>query len=553
MSGSRGKARQVASLALLSFVLAGCGGGGGGGGSSTPGPAANAPPPTPAPVSPPITVPTPPPTAPDPNANATFSDGLNTSGQASGTVQIGLAHSTGSALMRNLGGFVIGVGSDAVIVQPSVAAGPGGTILAVWRERTGFANTAYFSTGTTAGQWTEAKQLTQVGQFDPVASDIMGQNVLDTGFALRMNASGDAVIGWTEALQGKVATWFNHKSRILRYAHDTGWSPSATDMLSPVTAFSGEASTSDLQILDDGSVVFSDYIPNIPTVQLYRQFGNSAPTAIATLSNSSQPNYQAFASDPAGNAAAVFADGNLSGFNLNISSTVSGTSNLIQNNVFGGSCGPSQWRSPNVAIANSRYSIIAYTVIDPSSPSCSLRLATRDATGPINLTSGMTPGAYIWQPPLLSMDKNGNGVVVWEELSGDPAHPVGRPVFADAAPGSALSAPKLLGANYNIIGTKEPDVPLRFAMNRSGKGIAAMVVQGNGNVYLATSLYSVGVGFSPWKLAAAAYTFGVPNVAVSEAGDAFVTWSAPADCKRTAPAITVNCNEKQQGIYLLKL
>lgn len=543
-----GKIGQLAFLALLPLVLTGCGGG------STTAPVTNAPPPispTTPPVSPPTTTPTPPPTTPDPNV--TFNDGLNASGQASGTVQIGLAHSSGLTLMTNISG-AIGAGSDTVIVQPSVAAGPGGKVLAVWRERTGSANTAYFAEGTSAGQWGASKPLTQVGQFDPVASDTLSIDTLSTGFALRMNASGDAVLGWTEPLPGKVATWFNHKSRILRYAHDTGWSPSATDMLSPVTIFAGEANNSDLQILDDSRITFSDYIPNIPTVQIYRQSGNAAPSAIATLANSSQASYQAFASDPAGNAVAVYADGNLNTFDLNIASAVSQPAKNIRSNVVGGSCGSNPWRSPNVATANARYSIYAYTVIDPAVSTCSLRLATRDATtGQVSYTVGMTPASFIFQPPILAMDKSGNGVVVWEELSGDLSRPSGRPVFADALPGNALSPPQLLGSNYTSIGKKIASIPLRFAMNRAGKGVAAMVVYANGNVYLATSLYSVQAGFSPWKLVAGAFTLGVPNVAVSEAGDAFVTWASPVNCRRTAPAVALSCDQKQQGIYVLKL
>ncbi|MGB7194802.1 MAG: hypothetical protein WBD81_15220 [Collimonas pratensis] len=455
--------------------------------------------------------------------------------------------------MANISGAV-GAGSDTVIVQPSVAAGPSGKILAVWRERTGTVNTAYFSEGTSAGQWSASKQLTQIGQFDPVASDTLAIDTLSTGFALRMNASGDAVLGWTEPLPGKIATWFNHKSRILRYAHDTGWSPSATDMLSPVTIFTGEANNSDLQILDDGRITFSDYIPNVPTVQIYRQSGNAAPNAIAALANSSQANYQGFASDSAGNAVAVYADGNLNTFDLNISSAISQPAKNIHSSVFGGSCGSNPWRSPNVAIGNARYSIYTYTVIDPAVKTCSLRLATRDAvTGQISYTPDMTPASFILQPPILAMDKTGNGVVVWEELSGDLLQPSGRPVFADALPGNALSPPQLLGSNYESIGKKIHNIPLRFAMNRAGKGVAAMVVYANGNAYLATSLYSAQAGFSPWKLVAGAYTLGVPNVAISEAGDAFVTWAAPVNCKRTAPALALSCDDKQQAIYVLKL
>lgn len=548
MSGSYGKACQIASLALLSFTLAGCGGGGGGGGNNTPAPVTDTPPPVPPPVSPPVTITPPPPVTPDPNA--TFSDGLNASGQASGTIQIGSTHSPGPSTM--IDGGAIGVGSSFVIVHPSVAAGPNGKILAVWRERTGFANTAYFNTGTIAGQWGEARQLTQVGQFDPVASDLLGANALNTGFALRMNAKGDAAISWTEPLQGKIATWFNHKSRMLRYAHDTGWSPNATDMLSPVTNFSGEASTNDLQMLDDGSVVFSDYIPSIPTVKLYRQIGDAAPTTVATLANSSQASQQAFSTDPAGNAVAVYVDGNLNGFDLNIPTAVSGISNIIQINVPRLSCGPAPWRSPNVAVANPRYSIIAYTLDDSSR--CSLRLATRDATtGQISFTPDMTPGTFIEQPPLLAMDQNGNGVVVWEERSGDVASPTSRPVFADAKAGSALSPPRLLGSNYADIGKKVASIPLRFAMNRAGKGVAAMVIQNNGFLYLATSLYSVSGGFAAWKLAATADNISVPNVAISDTGDALVTWGAAANCKRVAPATSISCSQTQQGIYMLKL
>jgi hypothetical protein len=74
-------------------------------------------------------------------------------------------------------------------------------------------------------------------------------------------------------------------------------------------------------------------------------------------------------------------------------------------------------------------------------------------------------------------------------------------------------------------------------------------------LYIATALYSVSTGWTAWTYAATSQGFSAPNVAINNAGDAFLIYAAQPCSRVGIPPVPGLCRDPQrdtQNIYGLK-
>jgi hypothetical protein len=165
----------------------------------------------------------------------------------------------------------------------------------------------------------------------------------------------------------------------------------------------------------------------------------------------------------------------------------------------------------------------------------------------------------------LGVTDAGHGMAVWQEVHINEPLPhiftaTMVPVWSKSDLGGPWTAPEVIGSNFATVGELDQDIPIRFALNRNGQGVAALTVfrtdgvagLRNGLRYIATARYSVAAGWSDWIYVASAPDFSVPNVAINAAGDAFLIYAAVACTRSGSPPVPGACGDTQ-NIYVLKI
>jgi hypothetical protein len=479
---------------------------------------------------------------------------LGVDGRAAGTIVIGTVQVATPPFARFFGSDP---SNGGIAVQNSIAVSDGADeVVAVWAERTGTANPVFWNKGNLNGAWGSAAALPQIVNLSANP---------DLGLPLRMNASGNAVLGWTSRVPFDALSSFNQgTSRILRYTAGGGWSGTAITLLSPVGPLFGQTGPSDLQLLSDGTIAFSDLIiASGASANVYRQSGANLPVALvpAISGNFFSSDRVSIASDDSGNAIAGVFDG--SGVRALAVNVPAGSTSPASPFVLSSACtygiGSTVYTKPVYAASMSaRFSAFAFTTDDASTPHCFLKLVSRDSVGPSIRISSTAPGTFMFQPPVLAMDLAGNGVAVWQQMSGATIQTeTVVPVWSQSPPGGDWSVPQIIGSNWADMGEPVRQIPIRFALNRAGQGVAAIVVHRVGffGESIATARYSVSTGgWTPWTLVAHALILNTPNVAINDAGDAFLIYAAHPCLREGIPAVIRDDQcETRQKIYVLKL
>jgi hypothetical protein len=430
-------------------------------------------------------------------------------------------------------------------------------VLAVWAERTSADNPAFTNQGTvSATSWGTATPLPQIAK---LAAD------LDWGLPLRLNANGDAVVGWTEWIRAPSSD-FPRQTRLLRFTKGLGWSATAVDLRVSDGPLFGHIASSDLHLLDDGTAVFSelDPVPPVLTAQhrIYRQTGNDPPIELAPVAVSPAASVTAqgrisISVDGSGRGAGTRVDGsNLQSFSVDVGQPPFVSTPATLTPLSGGACTygltTTLYTRPSyVAAPNPRFFVQAFTTAGTAG-GCALQLVAMDFTRSF-IISPTAPDTFVLHPPVLGVDPAGNGIVVWQQWSnGGPLGETILPVWSQSPLAGAWSAPQVIGSNGTTIGIPDRNIPIRFALSRAGQGVAALAVLRDGTRYIATARYSVASGWTDWSLVASAPEFSVPNVAINASGDAFLIYAAQPCTRSEPPPAIAQCGDTQ-NIYVLKV
>jgi hypothetical protein len=447
-------------------------------------------------------------------------DGLGDYGEVPGTVKLGrVTQSSGSAG----GGIYNGVTS---------ALDDAGRALVAWRVDTGSFTTsqAAWAESSSTGAWSTTQSLPQAS------------NISLYGMALRMNANGDAVLGWVDAGNN---TTLSYGRRAIRYTAGAGWSTTILD-LSGGTQYSttGHPIDWDLQLLSDGRLITKVAASGGPASVLEIDTGGNPSTA---LTATTEANRTAFAFRP---------DGNGYRYMLEDSSSTPGAVELVFQRAsvqlgplgplpiatYAGLCSyPSWYSAPSItaATASSERSVVAVLSRETSTSSCDTHnlqlLAVSDPSSIRADTQRANAfGSWLPVPPTLAMDQAGNTLAVWKEATGTQygvqTGNTYRLMWAQALAGQAWSTPQTLIPNLASLGTIPNDGRIVVSMNRSGQAVAALVLNdltgSSINASIVLSRFDFTTGWSDWKRVANKLMVSDPSVSINASGAALLAYTA---------------------------
>ncbi|WP_157359983.1 hypothetical protein [Caldimonas brevitalea] len=484
----------------MTVVLAACGGGGGGGGS---GGADSSP--------------------------ETYPDGMGRSGLAAGTVEIGEVANYGNLLF-----------------DPALALMDNGQALAAWipHRRDAPEDMVAWSLSDTQGSWSSQRVLPQSVGVDGLR-----------GLRLRVNSSGDAVLGWATHIPFLDET--RASSRALRFTSGSGdWEGSAVEI-----AFRRHAETSDLDILPDGAVVTSRRVSDAQTkmqaVEAHtRVAGSPTPTSIGRVPRLSseqmlEETYFATGSGSEGKLLWLSRRSNdvtyfeLRGAKVSLEQGVDEPYLITSYRAL---CGLDDTdvnvdtptalaRTWTVASSPTSHTTVAMLAPGAESeidrcPALALHLIRINDSADRKIESAqMTPSdGFIPVPPALVMDGHGNALAVWKEA--DLLQPLApaRLKWSVSRQGGEWTAPKEVIPNLASIGTVVSRGSIALAMNSEGQAVAAVIAQdGNSketNELVIYGRFDFNNGWSEWKKAANKTRLWGPKVAINRSGAAMLVYTA---------------------------
>lgn len=429
-----------------------------------------------------------------------WGDGLGTTGRVSGTVRIA---------------------ANGTIGHPSVTLDDSGRALAVWSNGDKvFApgDALVWSRSDAAGQWEAPRVLEQTRSF-------VG------GGVLRTNPDGNSVLGWVTV-----------GAHLLRYSPDGGWSASKLDMpsLRPLSMYPD----ADLTLLSEGTIVFSAGNTATITRDLVMR-GPSDDDWVSLLEIAEQSVWSYLAATPDGRTGLFWIETRDAGgsdeyaLKLNYLDVfdpppLSPWIALIED----GQYVPCfEYTRPLLAVtAGPHRSVVAVshnpTRPDPGWSGCDLDLISVDLVSP-NITRRRmnSPGFIVPHTPILRMNEQGDAIAIWSERSvrGDNTR---RVLWAQSIQGGSWSEAKPVIADSAALGEIYPSTgDLGFAMNRSGRAVAAVKALQNARSYINVARFSFNEGWTNWRKAAAMRDMSFANVAINVQGEGVLVYGA-TPCER---------------------
>jgi hypothetical protein len=197
-----------------------------------------------------------------------------------------------------------------------------------------------------------------------------------------------------------------------------------------------------------------------------------------------------------------------------------------------------------VATSPTFYSVFAVVAEDAANPpnqnACTLhdlelvRLDTRLGIH-VGSTRANSTGTFIPVAPVVVMDKNGNALAVWKEVSGTATSVQAQLMWSASLQGGPWSPTQPVISNQSEIGAVRWTGEISLAMNDSGQAIAAVTSSDDANLRLDKLSYgrfSFVTGWTTWHLIANKPDIGDPEVAINQSGNAIIVYSA-LDVDRT--------------------
>lgn len=485
------QARNVAAIVLFAS-LAACGGGGGGTSSTA-------------------TV--------TGNVAVAPADGLGTDGHLPGTATI-----AGSSLPS--------AAVDLGALQVAVGLSNEGRALAVWQvlgAELKADRVAAWAQSTTGDVWSAGSLLPQAGN----ASGLFK-------LTMRMNAAGNAVLGWIDAGSGGAAT-DTSGPRVARFIQGSGWDPVSYDPMAgfgPARLATAGASW-DLSMLADDSFTYSGRTTDSVSV-IQTSPGGQQTRALETGQESgSVSEFSYFA--PRGNGDGLLYTSTLGPVKTYQTYDVSarfaavgmGMLGAIPLGNFGALCTHPNYEYPVVAATTpGDEGVLALTTVDSGGCTTNklelIRLYTQSAirVEKARLNSALT---YLPAAPAVVLDKAGNALAVWIESSGDPARgqdsDTVRMMWSQSLYGAAWSTPQeLVGNAAGLSLAYLRRNPISLAMNAEGQAVAALLL-GSLDPTIAVSRFDFKSGWTAWKPVANKKELSRPAVAINASGQAVVAYA----------------------------
>ena len=447
-------------------------------------------------------------------------DGLGDYGELPGTAKLGPAAVpggfAGDGIYHGVTGSLDNTGRAVVAWRVDAASISGGQ--AQWAQ------------SNSAGTWSAAQALPQMG------------NISLYGMALRMNASGDAVLGWVDAGNG---TTIDPSRRALRYAAGDGWSNTIHN-LSGGTQYStfGHALDWDLNLLADGRLITTAAASGGAASILNTDTGGNQTTVLTATTVADRT---AFAFRP---------DGNGYRYLLEDSSSTPGSVELVfqrasaQSGLLGplpmatyaGLCAYQSWYpAPSIMATTASETHSAVAVLTREFGNCGTHhslqlLAVSDAsTITAQTLRANTIGTWIPVPPALAMDSAGNTLAIWKEGTGSQSiysSQVGntyRVMWAQALAGQPWSTPQVLIPNLASLGTIPHGGRIAIGMNANGQAAAALVLndlEGTSiNASIVLSRFEFSTGWTTWRKVANKPNLSDPSVSINASGQGMLAYT----------------------------
>ena len=479
---------QPAAMAFMVAALSACGGGGGGS-----------------------------PDKPDRTDPKNAADGLGDYGEVPGTVKLGrITQSAGNAS----GGIFNGVTS---------ALDDAGNALVAWRVDTGSFSTsqAAWARSSPTGTWSTTQSLPQTS------------NISMYGMALRINANGDAVLGWVDAGNN---TTLSYGRRAIRYEAG-GWGTTLHD-LSGGTQYStiGHPIDWDLQLLSDGQIITKVAASGASASILKIDTGNTPGTTLTATTDADRTAF-AFRSD--GNGYRYMLDSSTStpgavDLVFQRASVQFGTLGPLPLATYAGLCAyPTWYPAPSITAAAASPARSVVAVLTRDSGSCATHnlqlIAVSDPSSIRTDTQRANAfGSWLPVPPTLVMDQAGNTLAVWKEATGTQygaeSGNTYQLVWAQALAGQPWSTTRVLIPNLGSLGTIPNDGRIVVSMNASGQAVAALVLNDLSgspiNASIVLSRFDFTNGWAGWKRVANKLMVSDPSVSINASGAGLLAYTA---------------------------
>ncbi|MET3132329.1 hypothetical protein AAKU55_002601 [Oxalobacteraceae bacterium GrIS 1.11] len=459
------------------------------------------------------------------NAPPEPADGLGESGQLPGTVSIG----------GDIAPPTVNPGSDMspqskylFDEQIVVAMSDEGRALVAWQfEGSEVSQIAAWTQSSASGVWDAAKRLPQA------------DHGYGTGMALRMNAAGNALLGWVsgDCIAPLDKTGHN---RVLRFTQGSGWDAKA-DILDEYNL----GSNWDLALLADNSftsTIVSDSNSAVLRVDAqggrnivlqtdpsrnYNTFGSNHHNYFAPLPDGSGLQYRMYDSDVDPRKKTAISARFTTADNIGLSEFPIGTYGGVCNTVGTG-------YFPITAVTTPQHEGVLAVLEDDDDIGCytpHLELIRVSSQGGISArqTHVNSPGTYLPLAPVLTVDRLGNALAIWTEASGDINHPQAtdtlRMMWSQSLSGAGWSTPQPLMLNLGALEERTAYSPVSLAMNAAGQAVAAVRVNANDPAIMAAR-FDFSTGWTSWKMVANKAVPSYPKVAINASGQAIVVYMA---------------------------
>ncbi len=463
---------------------------------------------------------------------ANAADGLGTPGHVAGTVTLGDANTPGG--LQGSGNY-LGV---------ATALSDAGRGLVVWRKPVADRDIrASWSQSSSDGTWSAAAALPQAA------------NSNYAGFTLRMNAHGNAVLGWDNQPYSTAPLQPNGR-RAARFIQGQGWDADTYDVSGGSSAVNfGEGvflspRSWDLAMLQDDSftsTVMLNGTTNRYVAALRTAANGTQATSLAT-GEQAQLLYSPYAhfaprTDGFGLMYHV-ADGSPSGITLNaqLASIYSGAfAPFPIGNFTTGLCYLENYSDPLVAATSQTLEGAVAVVSSDAISGCGwheLRLVKVLTSPGISVLSTRVnePNTTIPTSPAIVIDQNGHALAVWKESSGQSFSTTPRTtrlMWSQSQAGQAWSTPQQL--DLSAIGIVPVNGHIALAMNASGQAVLALTLhgfeRGSVNPVIAASKFSASGGWQGWRAMANKQSMSDPAVAINSSGQSLLAYTA-IDAKR---------------------
>lgn len=465
-----------------------------------------------------------------PQDPANQADGLGAAGHKPGTVELGSAAFTG--------------GTHAATPQVAVAISDQGRALAVWQVKASLAvnDSAAWAQTNTGGTWSVASAL-------PQASHAYSFY----GLVLRMNATGNAVLGWVN--EDVTSPYTDTDFRAVRFIQGWGWEPQVHDVGGGTSAATHTHTGSwDLSILDDDMLVTAIRMPGTTgytsAVLTVNDMGQQSIAFHG--SNQNVLNYWPYgAFSPKANGYGLF-------YRLNDSSGSPGQVDIVGQlaSVHTGGFAPfpiatyrsvcyteaydSALVSAVTPLAEGVLAVVAGEVVGGVS-SCNsheLRVHRVYTQSSIMVTSTRLngPSSFLPVAPVVVVDQMGNALAVWKETTGAQPFVYGgdttRLMWSRSLYGGAWSTPQPLISNLDSLGVVPREGHIALAMSPAGEAVASVKLNGivgsTINQSIVVGRFTFAQGWSSWGVAANKARMSDPQLAINASGQAVLAYTALA-------------------------